>query len=103
MAVTVASLRTTRPEFTETPTAVLQAAIDDAVNEVDDRVFGEKTDQAVSLLAAHKASISPFGQQARLAPKEQGKGTHGATTYGLEYDNLVAQCGGGFWVTGVAL
>ena len=76
-------------------------AIDDAATEVDDRVFGEKTDQAVSLLAAHKLAVSPFGGQARLAPKEQGKGTHGSTVYGLEYDNLVAQCGGGFWVTGV--
>jgi len=103
MAVTVASLQLRMSEFSATPDAVVQAAIDDATTEVDARVFGEKTDQAVTLLAAHKLAMSPFGQQARLAPKEQGKGTHGATTYGLEYDNLVAQCGGGFWVTGVTL
>lgn len=103
MAVTVASLRLRAAEFAPTDTDVVQAAIDDAVTEVDDRVFGEKTDQAVSLLAAHKLSISPFGTQARLDPKAQGDGLHGTTTYGVEYDALVRQCGGGFWVTGVAL
>ena len=103
MAVTIASLQLRMSEFTATPDAVVQAAIDDASTEVDPRVFGEKADQAITLLAAHKLAMSPYGQQARLAPKEQGKGTHGATTYGLEYDTLVAQCGGGFWVTGVAI
>lgn len=101
MAVTVASLRTTRPEFEGTPTAVVQAAIDDADTEVDPRVFGEKADQAVSLLAAHKLSLAPFGQQARLAPKLVQDSPHGTTTYGTEYDALVRQCGGGFWVAGV--
>lgn len=101
MAVTIASLRAARPEFAPTPDAVLQAAIDDAVSEVDDRVFGAKADQAVSLLAAHKAAIAPFGLQARLDPKAQGDGAHGTTTYGVEYDALVKQCGGGFWVAGV--
>jgi len=101
VAVTVSSLRAQRPEFAPTDTAVVQAAIDDAVTEVDPRVFGEKADQAVSLLAAHKLGISPHGRQARLDPKAQGGGPHGATTYGVEYDALVRQCGGGFWVTGV--
>jgi|GEM_PF-903705 len=103
MAVTPASLRTRRPEFTPTDDAVVQAAIDDAVTEVDERVFGEKADQAVSLLAAHKLAVSPFGQQARIDPKAAGPGLHGTTTYGVEYDALVRQCGGGFWVTGVDL
>ena len=40
---------------------------------------------------------------ARLDPKAQGDGPHGTTTYGVEYDALVRQCGGGFWVTGVDL
>ena len=103
MAVSLASLRTQRPEFAPTADGVVQAAIDDAVTEVDPRVFGEKTDQAVSLLAAHKAAISPHGKMARLDPKAQGDGPHGTTTYGVEYDALVRQCGGGFWVTGVDL
>lgn len=103
MAVSLAQLRAQRPEFAPTDDAVLQAAIDDADTEVDARVFGEKADQAVSLLAAHKAAISPFGTQARLDPKAQGDGPHGSTTYGVEYDALVRQCGGGFWVTGVDL
>jgi hypothetical protein len=103
VAVTIASLRAAREEFTNSPDAAVQAAIDDAVTEVDERVFGEKADQAVSLLAAHKLAISPFGTQARLNPKAQGGGPHGATTYGVEYDALVRLCGGGFWVTGVGL
>ncbi len=100
MAVTVASLRADRPEFAPTDDAVVQAAITAAANEVDDAVFGVKTDEAVSLLAAHKLSISPFGQQARLAPKAQGGGLHGSTIYGVEYDALTRQCAGGFWVVG---
>lgn len=103
MTVSLASLRAQRPEFAPTADGVVQAAIDDAVTEVDPRVFGEKTDQAVSLLAAHKLAISPFGTQSRLDPKAQGDGPHGTTTYGVEYDALVRQCGGGFWVTGVDL
>lgn len=100
MAVTVASLRADRPEFDPTAEAVVQAAITAAEREVDPAVFGEKTDEAVSLLAAHKLSISPFGQQARLAPKAQGGGLHGSTIYGVEYDALTRQCAGGFWVVG---
>lgn len=103
MAITVTpiTLRAQRPEFAPTADAVVQAAIDDAVTEVDERVFGEKANQAVSLLAAHKLAISPHGRQARLDPKAQGDGPHGSTTYGVEYDALVRQCGGGFWVVGV--
>jgi len=103
VTVTPASLRAQRPEFVPVDDAVVQAAIADAVTEVDDRVFGAKTDQAVSLLAAHKLAISPFGTQARLDPKAQGEGGHGTTTYGCEYDTLVEQCGGGFYVVGVDL
>ena len=91
MAVSLASLRAQRPEFVPTADGVVQAAIDDAVTEVDPRVFGEKADQAVSLLAAHKAAISPHGKMARLDPKAQGDGPHGQTVYGVEYDALVRQ------------
>lgn len=101
MTVTAASLKAQRPEFAPTDDAVVLAAIADADTEVDARVFGEKAGQAVSLLAAHKLALSPFGTQARLDPKAQGDGPHGQTVYGVEYDALVRQCGGGFWVTGV--
>ena len=103
MTVTIATLRTQRPELTETPDAVVQAAIDDAVTEVDVRIFDVKANQAVSLLAAHKLGISPFGGQCRLDPKEAGDTPHGTTTYGCEYDALVKQCGGGFYVAGITL
>lgn len=104
MAVTIASLRAQRPEFVPTADAVVHAAIDDALSEVDPRVFGATTDQAVGLLAAHKLAASPFGAQARLEPKAQGGGgAHGSTTYGAEYDALARQVGGGFWTAGVYL
>lgn len=103
MAVTIASLRARRPEFVEVGDGVVQGAIDDAVTEVDERIFGEKTDQAVSLLAAHKLGLSSFGAPSRLDPKLVQDSPHGTTTHGCEYDALVRQCGGGFYVTGVDL
>lgn len=101
ISVTLASLRAQRPEFVEVADGVVQAAIDDAVEEVDERVLGLKANQAVSLLAAHKLGLSSFGAPSRLDPKLVQDTPHGTTTHGSEYDALVAQCGGGFWVVSV--
>jgi len=101
MSWTATTFRARWEEFTNSPDALVVSALAEAAEECDERVFGGKFDHAVGLLAAHKLSISPFGQQARLDPKAAKDSPHGTTLYGQEHDALAAQCGGGFWVTGV--
>ena len=79
----------------------LGAELAEALEEVDERVYGAKADAAVGLLAAHKLSISPQGQQSRLDPKAQQDGPHGTTTYGCEFDGLAKIVGGGPWAMGM--
>lgn len=92
MSVTVSAFQARRPEFAPTDADVVQVAIDEAARECDPRVFGDRIDDAVSLLAAHKLSISPFGQQARQESKDT------KTTYWEEFQRMVRQAGGGPWV-----
>lgn len=96
MAWTAATFRAARPEFAEIADAVVTLALSDAASEVDSRVYGTTYDQAVSLLAAHKLSITPYGQGARLEPKS-GDGT---TTYLAEFERLTRKKAGGFWTIG---
>ena len=81
-------------EFAPTPDAVVQAALDEATRRTDERVFGDRYDDAIGLRAAHNLSLSPFGQQARL---ESDKGTD---TYQAERDTLIQERAGGGWAAG---
>lgn len=91
MAWTAATFKAARVEFAEIADAAVTAALSDATSELDSRLFGSTFDQAVGLLAAHKLSISPFGQQARL----EAKAGDGTTTYLAEFNRLARKkCGG---------
>ena len=95
-AWTAASFKAARQEFANIADAAVTLALSDATSELDPRVFGDTFDQAVGLLAAHKLSVSPYGQQARLEPKT-GDGT---TTYHAELQRLTRKKAGGFWAVG---
>lgn len=89
MAWTPATFKARWRDFVPTDDDVVQAALDEAARSVDDRYFGDKTDDAVGLLAAHKLASSPFGQSARLANDD------GTTTYGKQFEEMSrAACGG---------
>jgi hypothetical protein len=90
VTVTFASLTARFPEFANTESAVVTAAIAEATEECDERVFGDSYDHAVALLAAHKLSVSPYGQQARLKADADGR-----TTYLAEWERLARRRAGG--------
>lgn len=92
MAVTVAAFRVQFPEFTNTNADQLQAHLDAAELEIDREVWGAKGDQGQMYLAAHKLSLSPFGNNAELAAKG------GETSYEIHYAALVRQIGEGILV-----
>lgn len=89
MTVTAEAFVLARPEFVRAPAESLASALAEAVLEVDAEVWGDLTDIGVSLLAAHKLAISPFGQMAKLVAKD------GSTTYGVQFHLKEAQvsCG----------
>jgi hypothetical protein len=66
VAWTAATLKARFAEFGPTPDAVVTACLVAAANQVDPRLFGDDTDEAVGWLAAHKLASSPHGVQARL-------------------------------------
>ena len=101
MAWTASTFKSRWSEFAPTPDSLVDAVLAEAFEEVDERVYGAKADHAVGLLAAHKLSVSPQGQQARLDPKEAGSAPHGTTMYGLEFDALARSVGGGPWAFGM--
>lgn len=94
MAWTPTTFRARWTEFAPTADAVVQAALDEATRRTDARLFGNRTDDAIGLRAAHNLSLSPGGQQARL---ESEKGT---TTYMTELRTLMQERAGGPWTVG---
>jgi hypothetical protein len=66
MSVTLSSLRAAHPEFTDTPDAVLSAAIVSAENRCDAEVWGVLYDDGVTLFACHIAAATPYGAGGRL-------------------------------------
>ncbi len=81
MAVTLTSLRARYPEFTDTPDALLTAAITAAGNEVNETVWGDLYDEGVLLLACEKAVISTHAHELQA---EGG----GESSYMKEYKRL---------------
>ena len=66
MGWTASTFKARWAEFAPCSDSLVDAALAEALEEVDERVYGAKADAAVGLLAAHKLSISPQGQQSRL-------------------------------------
>lgn len=83
------------PEFVNTNTAqpaLVPAFLAAAELEIDREVWGAKGDQGQMYLAAHKLSLSPFGNNAELTAGS------GVTTYQVHYDSLVRQVSYGYRV-----
>lgn len=92
MAVDRRSFLARFPEFEPASIAMIEGALVDARSNVDDGVFGTKTDEAVRWKTAHLLAITPFGQQARLVSKD------GSTTYGEYFMQLARSVTPGFRV-----
>jgi hypothetical protein len=88
MSVTIASLRTQYPEFGDTPDAVLERAIAQAERRVDADVLSDRTDDAVTLLACHLATATPYGGGGELTRDKS------RTIYWQDYHDLVILHGG---------
>jgi len=88
MAVTATTLRTAHPEFTDSPDAVVNAAITDAQATVNETVLGDNYDQAVTLLACHLISRSPYSRDLRLP-----FGEYDEDGYYRRYEQLIRVAG----------
>lgn len=67
MAVTYTTIQDRFPEFANTDSDLITAAIANAVDQINEDVWGDKTDQGVTWLTAHFLATSPFGEPARLS------------------------------------
>ena len=92
MTVSRADFLARFPEFEPASPSMVEAALGEAVRNVDSEIFADKTDDAVKWKAAHLLAISPFGQQARLISKT------GETTYGKYFRELSRSSTPGFRV-----
>lgn len=95
--MTPAQVKARFPEFGQVPDSTIQQTIDGAAWEFSARVWGTLLSEGMYYLVAHKLTMSPFGQQARLAAKS-GQ----TTTYWQEYQRLmmIVSCGGGHIASG---
>ena len=84
MAITAAEFMLSRPEFASAGTQLVAEALADAVSKVDPTTWGNQTDKAVSLLAAHSLWSSPFGASMRL----DGDSEETESRYLAEYARL---------------
>lgn len=73
------------PEFKTVGTALLNAALADALAQIDASIYGSKKDLAQGLLAAHLLAISPFGRSERTEPGSQ------TTLYWEQYQAVLNQ------------
>lgn len=94
MTVTAASFVARWQEFAPLAEPVVEAALAEAVRRTDARVFGDRTDDAVSLLAADLLATGAYGLPARL--DQDGK----ATTYATQLARLRRERAGGGWASG---
>lgn len=84
-------------EFRDVDPALVQAALDRAARWTPADVWGDRTDDGVSLLAAHYIQTNPMGGGTRLAPDKDTL----TSTYKTQYDELADIMGaGGFLVAG---
>lgn len=99
MAWTPTTFKERWTEFAPKSDGLVQAVLDEAADELDERLLGTRFQRAVGLLAAHKLSVSPRGQTGR---KEKGAPTDplAQTTYGMDLKLLIAGAAGGPWTVG---
>lgn len=82
------------PEFTNSSVALVEAMLAAALLEIDEDVWVEKATQGQYYLAAHKLSLSPYGNNAEMKAGPGGS----LTTYEVHYRALVRQVSSGFRV-----
>ena len=92
LGVDLPTFRNQFPEFGNAPDSFIEAFLAAAALEIDTRYWGLKADQGQGYLAAHKITLSPWGQAARLVAKD------GVTTYWTHYIQLRGQVGRGAMV-----
>lgn len=95
MAVDYAAFIASFPELASAGQTLIEAKIAEAELRVGGVAYwiNESTrDLGVLYRAAHLLALSPYGMQAKLVSKE------GKTTYGAHFDDLVTECGPGFFV-----
>ncbi len=71
MAMTAQRMRAEIPDFRNTDTAVIEAALADARLEVNSTVWGNRTDMGVKYKAAEIITDGSMGEQARLKKNEK--------------------------------
>lgn len=86
----VSTFCTQFPELANAGEPMLQAFLDAADLEIDRKIWGAKADQGQAYLAAHKLTLSPWGQNARLVS------TDGKTTYAVHFESLQMQVTSGY-------
>ncbi len=103
MAWTPTTFRARWPEYGPTSDALITSAITDAGVRVDARLFGDETDAAVGLLAAHLLAISPQGAgMNRMATGDKADDQDGDSTYNAEFKRIARRKAGGPWLAGQA-
>ena len=76
-------------EFEQTDDRLINFALNEAEQEVDQSTWGDRYRSGVFYLAAHKLACSPFGEAMRLAGKEN------ETIYLKEYSRMLKSLGFG--------
>lgn len=89
MAVTATILKAEFPEFDDTPDAIVDARIADAVLRVSTSTWGTLTDVGVKYLACHLIAMGPLGEQAKLDLKSGPDAGKSTTEYFLEYERMM--------------
>lgn len=89
--ISLADFRAAYPEFARVADPLVQVALDKAEKRTSAEVFGDQTDEAHGLLAAHLLAISPMGRESRLQKESR------VTTYLTERTWLehITGCGWG--------
>lgn len=80
-------------EFEGVDEPYIQRFLNAAISEVDPVVWGDKADEGILYLTAHKMALSPAGKAARLVAPDQ------ASTYEKEFRRLVKIVASGYRVT----
>lgn len=89
MAHTPTTFRTSFPEFVRAPDSLIAAKLAEATRQIDPALWGDKFDDGVGYLAAHKLALSPFGNTAKLTPNT-------TTTYEIHYRRLLGMVTAGY-------
>lgn len=95
MSVSVQSFLKSFPEFVPAPSEFEAAELEtigyklaDAEAQINPDAYGDQTDTAIGLLAAHMLTLTPFGKFAVLDPKDQADGS---STYQRELNEIIRE------------